>query len=72
MPCKYDKMIFIKDEEIRKLGITPKQFVSWVKDCFTFKPEIQLPAKISVHPQGIDFFTAMPCLLLKEIGRYNC
>ena len=71
MPRKYDNMIFIKDEEIRKLGITPKQCVSWVKNCFTFKPEIQLPAKISVHPQGIDFFTAMPCLLPKEIGRYN-
>lgn len=36
------------------------------------KSECQLPAKMSVHPTGNDFFTTMPCLLPKQIGKFGC
>lgn len=64
-------MICIQDKDIRRLGLTPSDFINGVKYCFMHKPEAQLPAKISVHPQGLDFFTSMPCLLPPEIGRFN-
>ena len=56
-------MKFISDHYIRSLGITPKECVDWVRESFSRKKDAQLPAKISVHPQGDDFFTSMPCLL---------
>ena len=64
-------MICIQDKDIRGLNLTPADFIDGVRYCFTHKPEAQLPAKISVHPQGLDFFTSMPCLLPPEIGRFN-
>ena len=64
-------MICIQDKDIRGLKLTPADFIDGVRYCFTHKPEAQLPAKISVHPQGLDFFTSMPCLLPPEIGRFN-
>lgn len=64
-------MICIQDKDIRSLNLTPADFIDGVRYCFTHKPEAQLPAKISVHPQGLDFFTSMPCLLPPEIGRFN-
>ncbi len=33
--------------------------------------EADLPSKISVHPQGIDFYTSMPCLLPKSFDRFG-
>ena len=33
------------------------------------KDEIQMPAKLSVHPQGEDFITSMPCLLSENEGK---
>ena len=33
------------------------------------KDEVQLPAKLSVHPQGEDFITSMPCLLPERDGK---
>ena len=33
------------------------------------KDEVQMPAKLSVHPQGEDFMTSMPCLLPKHDGK---
>lgn len=30
--------------------------------------DVQLPAKISVHPADYDFFTSMPCLLPESGG----
>lgn len=33
------------------------------------KDDIQMPAKQSVHPQGEDFITSMPCLLTEHNGR---
>ena len=56
-------MRIITDKEIQALGISPKECVEWVKQSFCMKYEAQLPPKSSVHPQGIDFYTSMPCLL---------
>ncbi|MBO7307264.1 MAG: ornithine cyclodeaminase [Alistipes sp.] len=61
----------ITNEEIANLNISPAQCVEWVRDAFTMKSECQLPAKMSVHPTGNDFFTTMPCLLPKEYGRFG-
>jgi len=63
-------MKIIDDKSIRNLGIKPVDCIDWVKNAFIRKPECQLPAKISVHPQGIDFFTSMPCLLPRELNRF--
>lgn len=62
-------MIIITDKEIQALGISPKECVEWVKQSFSMKYDAQLPPKSSVHPQGIDFYTSMPCLLP---ARYDC
>lgn len=62
-------MMRITNEQIESLHITPGQCVDWVTESFKMKYEAQLPPKISVHPQGIDFYTSMPCLLPKA---YDC
>ena len=64
-------MKYISDSEIRALGISPKECVEWVRLSFRMKYEAQLPPKKSVHPQGIDFFTSMPCLLPAQYNRYG-
>ncbi|MBQ8735403.1 MAG: ornithine cyclodeaminase [Bacteroidaceae bacterium] len=56
-------MKIISQKQIRKLNISPAQCVEWVKESFSLKETAQLPAKISLHPQGNDFFNTMPCLL---------
>ena len=56
-------MKIISENQIKDLGITPATCVDWAKESFSIKNKAQLPAKISVHPQGNDFFTSMPCLL---------
>ena len=61
-------MKIISQEQIKALRISPATCVEWVKESFSVKKDAQLPAKISVHPQGYDFYTAMPCLLP---ARYN-
>ena len=53
----------IQQEQIDKLHINPKECIEWVKEGFLMKDEAQMPAKLSVHPQGEDFMTSMPCLL---------
>ena len=55
-------MKIISENQIKDLGITPATCVDWAKESFSIKNKAQLPAKISVHPQGNDFFTSMPCL----------
>lgn len=60
----------IPHQEIRKLSITPQQCINWVEESFSIKYDATLPPKISIHPQGDDFFNAMPCLLPSEYGRY--
>jgi ornithine cyclodeaminase len=61
----------ITNEEIVALNISPEKCVEWVREAFIMKSECQLPAKMSVHPTGNDFFTTMPCLLPKEYGRFG-
>ena len=59
----------ITDEQIKGLHITPNECIDWVRQSFSMKYDAQLPAKISVHPHGIDFYTSMPCLLPSQ---YDC
>ena len=61
----------ITNSEIVALNISATKCVDWVREAFVMKSECQLPAKISVHPTGNDFFTTMPCLLPKEYGRFG-
>lgn len=56
-------MKIISQDQIRRLNISPSTCVEWVKESFSLKSVAQLPAKISLHPQGNDFFNTMPCLL---------
>lgn len=65
-------MKYISHEDIISLNIKPSQAIDWVREAFLIKENCQLPPKISVHPQGNDFFTSMPCLLPKEFSRFGC
>jgi ornithine cyclodeaminase len=60
----------ISHQEVRKLGITPHQCIEWIEESFRIKYDATLPPKISIHPQGDDFFNAMPSLLPAQYGRY--
>lgn len=64
-------MKHITNEDIINLNLSPEQCVEWVRDAFILKSECQLPAKMSVHPTGNDFFTTMPCLLPCEYRRFG-
>lgn len=64
-------MQIITSRQIESLNITPAQCVDWVREAFLMKERCQLPAKVSVHPQGNDFITTMPCLLPEEYGRFG-
>lgn len=61
-------MKIISQQLIKSLGIRPRECVEWIYESFAQKHEAQLPAKISVHPAGYDFFTSMPCLLSQKEG----
>lgn len=56
-------MKIISSSIIKSLKIAPSQCVQWVKDSFLIKKTVQLPPKVSLHPQGNDFFNTMPCLI---------
>jgi ornithine cyclodeaminase len=60
---KTDKIAIIQQEQIASLNISPAECVKWVGDGFRMKDHVQMPPKPSVHPQGEDFMTTMPCLL---------
>ena len=62
-------MPFIQQAQINALNISPATCVEWVRDAFLMKDDIQMPAKLSVHPQGEDFITSMPCLLPEHHGK---
>lgn len=64
-------MKIISQKQIRALDISPAECVEWVKESFSLKDTAQLPAKISLHPQGNDFFNTMPCLLPPPFNRYG-
>ena len=59
----------IQQSQIEQLHINPAECIEWVKYGFLVKDEAQMPAKLSVHPQGEDFMTAMPCLLPEYNGK---
>ena len=59
----------IQQQQIDQLNINPKDCIEWVKQGFLMKDDAQMPAKLSVHPQGEDFMTSMPCLLPKHNGK---
>ena len=59
----------IQQQQIEQLNINPKDCIEWVKQGFLMKDDAQMPAKLSVHPQGEDFMTTMPCLLPKHNGK---
>lgn len=61
----------ITNKDVTELNISPEQCVEWVRDAFILKSECQLPAKMSVHPSGNNFFTTMPCLLPASYGRFG-
>ncbi|MBR5657389.1 MAG: ornithine cyclodeaminase [Prevotella sp.] len=61
--------IVIQQKQIEELHITPAQCIEWVKEAFLMKDQAQMPAKLSVHPQGEDFITSMPCLLPEQQGK---
>ena len=59
----------IQQSQIDALQLNPATCVEWVKEAFLMKDDIQMPAKMSVHPQGEDFITSMPCLLPESQGQ---
>lgn len=62
----------VTDSEIAALGISPEQCVEWVRESFLMKDRAMLPPKISLHPQGNDFFNTMPCILPPEYHTFGC
>lgn len=63
--------MIVDNEQIENLHITEDTCIKWVKSAFGIKKRCQLPPKISVHPQGDDFITTMPCLLPQEYGVFG-
>ena len=65
-----NRVLIIGHHDVMNAGITAKQCVGWVEESFRMKYESVLPPKLSIHPQGDDFFNTMPCLLPAEYGRF--
>ena len=65
---KTDKIAIIQQEQIVSLNIPPTECIKWVEEGFRMKDQVQMPPKPSVHPQGEDFMTTMPCLLPEQNG----
>lgn len=64
-------MKIISDEQIEDLHISPLTCIEWVTQSFKYKYDSQLPAKMSVHPDGNDFITTMPCLLPQQFHTFG-
>lgn len=64
-----NRVIVIQQEQIEALNIQPSTCVEWVRESFLMKDDAQMPAKLSVHPQGEDFITTMPCMLPERNGK---
>lgn len=65
-------MLIISSKEIESLNISPVTCMQWAREVFLMKDRCQLPPKVSLHPQGIDFFNTMPCLLPPEYNVFGC
>ena len=50
------EVLVIQNRDIYGLNISPLECVKWVDESFRLKALAQLPPKMSVHPQGNDFF----------------
>lgn len=66
-----DNVLVIDENKIKDLDISPKLCVDWVREAFLIKDKVEMPAKLSVHPQGEDFITTMPCLLPLVDGEHT-
>lgn len=66
---KTNRVSVIQQAQIDALHISPATCVEWVREAFLLKDEAQMPAKLSVHPQGEDFITSMPCMLPEGDGK---
>ena len=66
---KTEKIKIIQQEQITSLNISPAECIKWVEEGFRMKDQAQMPPKPSVHPQGEDFMTTMPCLLPEQKGQ---
>lgn len=64
-----EKIKIIQQEQITSLNISPAECIKWVEEGFRMKDFAQMPPKPSVHPQGEDFMTTMPCLLPEQNGK---
>lgn len=65
------EVLVIQNRYIYGLNISPLECVKWVDESFRLKALAQLPPKMSVHPQGNDFFTSMPCCLPSSYGVFG-
>lgn len=65
-------MRIVTSSDIEALNISPLTCYDWVREAFAMKSRAQLPPKISLHPQGNDFFNTMPCLLPEEYHTFGC
>lgn len=64
-------MMYINNKQIENLHISPLTCIEWVTQSFQYKYDSQLPAKMSVHPDGNDFITTMPCLLPSQFHTFG-
>lgn len=67
---KINRVAILQHDVITQAGISPSTCVRWVEDSFKMKPRAVLPPKVSIHPQGDDFFNTMPALLAPEHHRF--
>ncbi len=65
------RVAILSATHIRKAAISPAECINWVEQSFRMKYESELPAKLSIHPQGDDFFNSMPALLPPVYGRFG-
>lgn len=58
-----DKVLWLSRREIESLGITMPELMDAVEEGFAAlgRDEVELPAKIGVHPRAGSFVHAMPC-----------
>ncbi|MFQ9503100.1 MAG: ornithine cyclodeaminase [Alistipes indistinctus] len=59
-------MKIIKHSDITALGISPRQFMEWVREALLTQYECDIPPKISIHLPDDGFFNTMPCYIPKQ------
>ena len=66
-----NRVRIISHNDVVNAGISPALCLQWIEESFRMKYASSLPPKISLHPQGDDFFNTMPCLLPEQFGRFS-